>query len=333
MTPSRHHSEVTIVGAGVSGLMAASVLTRQGHPVQVVDKGRGPGGRLATRRMPGRDGATARLDHGAQFFTVRSPAFAEVIEEWLHLGIVHVWCRGFSPAGDGYPRYSAPGGMVSIARHLAASLPVSCDVQIASIASNAGDLVLSAEQGTWISPAVVATPPVPQSLALCAAGGLMLPSDAQAALEAVRYVPCLALLVTLDRPDVLGAPGGLQLTTADDPTFSFIGDNQAKGASDVPAITFHVHDDVSAARYEDDAMTLRTFLLDEARRFLGEVQVLACEVKKWRYARPDVTHPTTCLTVHPTDQTTLVFAGDAFGEAKVEGAVLSGLAAAAAVLT
>ena len=48
-----------------------------GHEVVVLDKGRSPGGRLATRRI-----GEATLDHGAQFFTVRSDAFAARVDRW-----------------------------------------------------------------------------------------------------------------------------------------------------------------------------------------------------------------------------------------------------------
>ena len=60
---------VAIVGAGLAGLMAGRTLAEAGHEVVLLDKGRSPGGRLATRRI-----GEATLDHGAQFFTVRSEA-------------------------------------------------------------------------------------------------------------------------------------------------------------------------------------------------------------------------------------------------------------------
>jgi renalase len=42
--------DVFIVGSGIAGLMAASQLKEKGHTVQVIDKGRNPGGRLASRQ-------------------------------------------------------------------------------------------------------------------------------------------------------------------------------------------------------------------------------------------------------------------------------------------
>ena len=81
---------VVVVGAGIAGLMAAQSLTKNGSDVVVVDKGRSPGGRLATRRI---DDAT--LDHGAQFFTVRDSLFETHVSEWIASGVVTEWCRGF----------------------------------------------------------------------------------------------------------------------------------------------------------------------------------------------------------------------------------------------
>ncbi|HMQ53993.1 MAG TPA: FAD-dependent oxidoreductase, partial [Anaerolineae bacterium] len=61
MTNQTNYADVLVVGAGLSGLMAANLLKAYGFKVTVLDKGRSVGGRLATRRIgPG------RADHGAQ---------------------------------------------------------------------------------------------------------------------------------------------------------------------------------------------------------------------------------------------------------------------------
>ena len=87
--------DVVVIGAGMSGLVAARELVAAGARVRVIDKGRSVGGRLATRRI-----GDARLDHGAQFFTVRTPAFQQRVDDWLDRGLVRVWTHGFGD-GDG----------------------------------------------------------------------------------------------------------------------------------------------------------------------------------------------------------------------------------------
>ncbi len=110
---------VGIVGAGLAGLMAARSLEASRHEVVLFDKGRSPGGRLATRRIGG-----ATIDHGAQFFTVRTDTFARFVDAWRGQGLVAEWCRGFGAQPDGYPRYMVPGGMNALAKRLAVGLEV-----------------------------------------------------------------------------------------------------------------------------------------------------------------------------------------------------------------
>ena len=113
-----------VVGAGISGLLAARELRAAGWRVVVLDKGSEVGGRLATRRVE-----NGTFDHGAQFFTVRNERFGRLVEGWLGEGIVGEWSRGFADAEgkqneDGHPRYNGSRGMSSVADHLARGLDV-----------------------------------------------------------------------------------------------------------------------------------------------------------------------------------------------------------------
>lgn len=65
---------IGIVGAGMAGLACAEGLAGLGHEVVLFDKGRGPGGRMSTRRLPTSAGE-AHFDYGAQYFTVRDKNF------------------------------------------------------------------------------------------------------------------------------------------------------------------------------------------------------------------------------------------------------------------
>ena len=43
--------KILVVGAGISGCVCAYQLSKAGHDVVVIEKGRGVGGRMATRRV------------------------------------------------------------------------------------------------------------------------------------------------------------------------------------------------------------------------------------------------------------------------------------------
>src|SRR5262245_16746841 len=82
-----------VVGAGLSGLLAATILQDRGKRVLVLDKCPDVGGRLATRQI-----GAGIFDYGAQFFTVRDSLFGRLVEQWQAKGIVKEWCRGFADA-------------------------------------------------------------------------------------------------------------------------------------------------------------------------------------------------------------------------------------------
>ena len=65
----------------------------------------------------------------------------------------------------------------------------------------------------------------------------------------------------------------------------------------------------------------------DAAHWLGGAKVVEYQVKQWRYAIPEPTWPeSTVIMEHENGR--LVFAGDAFGGPRVEGAWLSGRTAA-----
>lgn len=117
---------VAVIGAGIAGATCARELARAGHLVQVFDKSRGPGGRLATRRIEwvDRDGlvCTTRLDHGAVGITPRSPAFRDFVDEAVHAGLLAEWspvlADGGLPLEDGPPLFVPVPDMPALCRHL-----------------------------------------------------------------------------------------------------------------------------------------------------------------------------------------------------------------------
>ncbi len=106
--------KIAVIGAGMAGLSCAESLKDAGHSVAVFDKGRGPGGRMSTRRLQTPLGAVA-FDHGAQYFTARNPAFRRLVGEWAGLGIAALWPAAGPDAWVGVP------AMNEIIKHMAQS--------------------------------------------------------------------------------------------------------------------------------------------------------------------------------------------------------------------
>jgi predicted NAD/FAD-dependent oxidoreductase len=299
--------------------------------VLVIDKGRSVGGRLATRRLGG-----ATLDHGAQFFTVRSAAFQTAVDQWQADGIVEEWCRGFS-SEDGYPRYRVAGGMNQLAKYLAANLqeagmPLVTRQRAAAIIPGPDHWSITYEGYTREpddAAAIIATPPVPQTLELLRDGATILPDPVADQLSAMAYHKVIAVLAVLDRSPNLPAPGALQ--QPDDPTFTFVADNQAKGISGEPGVTFHLSHDLSARLWDSEDPLILAEVEGRIREIIGDVAVTEIQVKRWRYAGPVTPHADLSFTA-ATAPGPLILAGDGFGSSKVEGAFLSGLNAAEEVL-
>jgi renalase len=72
MSTSKH---IAIVGGGIAAITCARTLVQAGHFVTVFEKSRGLGGRMSTRAS-----AFGSFDHGAQYFTVRDPRFAQALQ-------------------------------------------------------------------------------------------------------------------------------------------------------------------------------------------------------------------------------------------------------------
>jgi hypothetical protein len=313
--------DVLIVGAGMAGLTAAQALREAGLGVVVLEREARVGGRLADCRI-----GDALFDTGAQFATARDPRFMAAVERWREAGAVDVWFRRGSAEGEGHPRWRGVPTMRAMAEDLAQGLDVRSEQYVLSLHRDGDGWAVTLEAGGVVAArAVIFTPPVPLSVKLLRAGGYVLKASDAARLEAVKYQRCIAVMAVPDGPVRIPPPGGL---APSDSPIGWIADNAMKGVSPVPAVTLHGNAAFSLAHWDDDPAERARLLLEAAAPWIGPA-VGAFEVRAWRYSKVVPGEKIGCMVLER--EPPLVLAGDAFVGARVEGAALSGWAAAEAV--
>lgn len=359
--------DVLIIGAGISGLSAATQLVQLNSNLKicVVDKGRGVGGRMATRRSSTNDDHNANdfvWDHGAQFLRFRSEEGQQLGQKWLEQNHLFNWLnelpqwksRKILQHPDLTARYAGLNGMTTIPKYLAhlflenEHVDLRCHYKVAELKQielNSKQLwQLRPEVGSeLLGRTVLLTAPVPQSIALFETIS-DLSSDAYEPLRQIQYEPCLALLIGVSEQPLQSDTAqpilehrfkdSIQnaLQFLDHPILGWIGNNQQKGISNKRAYTIQANGKWSFDHFEDDETTIIETLLEAVGPLIDFCpdQVLVKKLMKWRYSIPSKTYPAPFFQV--PGELPLYLAGDAFethvGAKRIEGSMLSGFAVA-----
>jgi len=311
---------VLVVGAGVSGLACARTLIDHGYSVTVLEKGRGVGGRLSTRRE-----GDWRFDHGApqmQFGDGRTQRYAESweLDGYLaRVGAVH----------------TGRGAMSTWPKHLAADVAVKTGVQVQRAVRTGAQWELMDQQGaTHRADVLVLAIPAPQAITLLANA---VPTVGDA-LRSVRMAPCWSTMIVFDAPPPVRVTERLvdgELQTGDDRVARCIRQPALPGRPTAEAWVVQAGATWSRDNLErtpDDVCAEIAPLLRAQLEIAGEVRHAASH--RWRYARTEAGVERTCLW----DRDALLGAcGDfalAFPNAasEVERAWLSGVAMAGRIL-
>jgi hypothetical protein len=214
--------------------------------------------------------------------------------------------------------------MTAVAKHLARDLDVRLNTRIVGVDLRGNRWVLHSDEGVeFPADALLLTAPLPQSLMILDTGSVRLPRDLSIELRTINYHPCLAVLVRLDGPSAIPEPGGLHL--GPEPV-RWVADNRMKGISpSETTVTIHAGPLFSERHYSSSSELVASLITDAVQQHLGSM-VLETEVHRWRYSEP--THIYAHRALLAIDAPPLAIAGDAFAGARVEGAALSGIAAA-----
>lgn len=334
MDNTKKTTQCVIIGGGISGLTAAAILKKHDIRVTVLDKGRGIGGRLATRRLEDPDAGNGIFDYGAQFFTAKSSRFKERIDDWHQDNITKIWNHGFPSADgtvreDGVPAHIGVENMRSVAKHLARTLDVHTGTRVTTIRWLGNSWVVMTEEGpVFESNLIGLTAPVPQSLELLKRSSIVLKNELAGRLKNVRYQPCIAMLALLKQPSQIPEPGGIWLSGE---PIAWMSDNWKKGVSpNGYAVTIHSGPEFSQKHWDEPDEVVAEKLTTAAEPFLGG-DLARYQIHRWRYSQVTQHFNEACAYLEKPGP--LFIFGDAFGGSRIEGAFLSGHSTAKQMLT
>lgn len=314
--------KVAIIGGGLSGLMAARTLKDNGlDDVLMIEKARSVGGRLATRRLE-----NGRVDHGAQFFTVRTQSFQTIVDQWLAAGWVRKWF------GDKHPRYLSDNGMNALAKHLAEGTDALLNTRVTELEKD-NQYILKTENGQVVrAEAVIVTAPTPQAIDLVKQ---VATKEQLEKLEIVQFDPCLVAIFELGEGSHFSNNG--HLDQALPAGVLRIVDHEKKGISPTATVSVYMKGDWSAEHYEQADDNVLKAIEAKVTELLPLQSLHSAQLKRWRYAQARTIIQQTEPFIEMAAG--LYVAGDAFlhsddlaEKARMESAVLSGVAVAEVLL-
>ncbi|MEJ8566079.1 NAD(P)/FAD-dependent oxidoreductase [Elongatibacter sediminis] len=315
--------DVIVIGAGMAGVSAARVLTSRGLNITLVDKARGAGGRMSTRRHD-----EWRFDHGAQYFTARNPEFKRLVDTWIEARKVYSWTariavasrRGIKAAADSTERFIPVPGMNALCSDAARQLP---DVRFGwkcVEATRDGDFWrLTSEDGhTLRTRALLLTLPPDQAAQLVGFKSIR---------RTARFVnmrPCWTLMTVFDRPLLADYDAAF----VNSGPLSWICAQSARpGRPEDHAWVLQAGPEWSQRHLESDPESVTKQLLAAVQELPGRLDARPVHTRahRWRYALAENPLHDGLITV---DGHSLVLAGDWLCGSRVEGAWTSGACAA-----
>ena len=289
----------------MAGLSAANELVKNGHELVVLDKGRGVGGRMSTRTIN-----EAKADHGAQYFSVKTPEFQELISELQSENIVTEWKI---PQRENV-RYVGGKGMNTIPKRLAQNLNVVLNEKVVLISGNE---VKTESGNTYSFDNLIITIPIPQITDLLNQSQIKISSQDQAVFDSIHYDPCIAVMAVLNQStDIVG--GGIIL---ENQPVAWIADNFQKGITSVPTATLHASASYSAKHFDNDLQNVAKEMLSSVNQYITSNNVQSFQVHRWKFSNAVKRYD---KPFYQVENQNIFLGGDGFGIGNVEGAFLSG---------
>ncbi|MCC5651145.1 NAD(P)/FAD-dependent oxidoreductase [Nostoc sp. XA013] len=331
-------TDIAVIGAGIAGLVCAQQLSQAGYSVLVVEKSRGLGGRLATRRLH-----KTCADHGACYLEPKGELLGRFVEILRSRQILKVWTEEVYELTAGaplaepknrIPRYVAPEGMSAIAKSLAPGLEILLNQRVVAITptpENSWRLTLESSNEELTAKAIVVAIPAPQAVMLLEPlGESILDAAFLDNLRFVEFYPSISAIAGYP-PTSQPLPQWKALTFIDNADLAWIGlDSSKRPNPQQPHFVVQSSANFAQRHLESkDLQPAGQLMLQRAAESLSLPWLNTPEwmqVHRWRYAFPS--RPWHEAFLSAGSPSPLVCCGDWCGGNLVEGAMLSGLAAA-----
>lgn len=297
-------TSVLIIGAGICGLTIATDLKESDSTSAILlEKSRGVGGRMATRRTD-----NSKFDHGAQFYSLK-PEMLEMHGRWQVAGLIKTWFEK-----DGVTRICAREGMTTLAKNLAKNLDIRLSEKVILIKKQTAGWAIETESGqVYESLKLVLTCPLPQSLELLKNSHINFNKE----LTQVTYAQALIGLFENITASSLELPHGFLENPL--PEIQSIADQKEKGLSLRSSWTVTMSPEFSAQYFEESDQTSIDQIKKVIRTLDSSFDSESSQLKKWRFSHPLQKAYGYYNEVEPG----LFVAGDAFGRPSLGGAVQS----------
>ena len=311
--------DVAIIGAGLTGLTCARQLSAAGLTVCVLDKSRGLGGRIATRRIDSQAYGQVPTDHGLRYWP-SSATLQPLTDELIAAGVLQPWTvsayelhtNDLLVPTESQTVYMAKTGMSAMAKYLASGL-----IPNETLLTNHCAIELTPEGNGWrieceeqkfvMARRCAIAIPAPQAADLLEArldntrqtASLSDRSDDSTleALRAVEYNPCLTVIAGYGDQTDMGKldPAGWMVTDIAGSSTDWTGLDSSKRDSAVETIIVIHSKPAFAERYADtsDLQPAASVLLRaNARKFCDWIaQPNWFQIHRWRYAQVKKAHP------------------------------------------
>jgi renalase len=342
--------DVAVVGAGMAGLICAQRLRHLGYQVVVLEKSRGLGGRVATRRLP-----DTWADHGLRCLEEQGTFSRSLVQTLLEQEVIHLWTDTIHMSDDTldsnrvqkidrHPRYVSSEGMTAIAKFLATGLEIWRGQRVQAIAhtpEQTWTLTLEAAKAERVEPkcviakSLVLAIPAPQVVPLLAPFAEQMP-DLWAAVQSVKFAPCITAIATYDPESAvqLAEIPWKAMQFAEPSDLAWIGLETSKHPESAKPVIVAQSSAPFADRHleSSDLKSVGQQLLRAAEDLLPWLSYPEeLQVHRWRYGF--VTEPIAelCLSTH--HPLPLLCCGDWCGGSQIESALRSGWAAAVQAVT